>query len=200
VAIFLWLVWAACISLEPSIVQDAIDGGEGQPSPMLSITGLPLKDLEPHVKKTNSHLPDNSKLTLSLHNGPRAFVITGPSRSLYGLVINLRKIRAPNGLDQSKIPFSQRKPVFSVRFLVVGVPYHSKYLDGAGEKLCVDDLGGEELWKPADLLIPVYHTEDGMHIVASVIFINEPNEQVRTFENFWVQLLGCYANRSLRCL
>jgi fatty acid synthase subunit alpha, fungi type len=38
-------------SLEPSIVQDAIDNGEGQPSLMLSITGLPFKDLELHVKK-----------------------------------------------------------------------------------------------------------------------------------------------------
>jgi hypothetical protein len=28
----------------------------------------------------------------------------------------------------------------------------------------------------------VYHTEIGMHITASVIFINEPIEQVRTFE------------------
>jgi hypothetical protein len=36
-----------------------------------------------------------------------------------------------SGLDQSKTPFSQRKPVFSIRFLLIGVPYHSEYLDGA---------------------------------------------------------------------
>lgn len=149
------------VSLEPSIVQDSIEGGEGTPSPMLSITGLSLKELEPHIKKTNSHLPDNSKLHVSLHNGPRAFVVTGPARSLYGLVTSLRKVRAPNGLDQSKIPFSQRKPVFSVRFLVVGVPYHSEYLNGTTDILIEDDLG-EELWKAQDLKIPVYNTEDGM--------------------------------------
>ena len=36
--------------LEPTIVQDAVTGGEGVPAPMLSVTGLSLKDLEPHIK------------------------------------------------------------------------------------------------------------------------------------------------------
>ena len=64
-----------------------------------------------------------AQVQVSLHNGLRTFVVNGPARSLYGLVTSLRKVRAPTALDQSKIPFSQRKPVFSVRFLVVGVPY-----------------------------------------------------------------------------
>ena len=152
------------VSLDPALVQDAIEGGEGTPSPMLSIAGLSLKELEPHIKQTNSHLPENARLEVSLHNGPRTFVVNGPARSLYGLVTSLRKVRAPSGMDQNKIPFSQRKPVFSVRFLVVGVPYHSGYLSGATEKLMVDL--GEELWQAEDLKIPVFHTEDG-----NVIFV-----------------------------
>lgn len=148
-------------AVEPSIIQDAVDGGEGIPSPMLSVTGLSLKDLEPHIAKTNKHLPDNSKLFVSLHNGSRAFVVTGPPKSLFGLVTSLRKVKAPSGTDQSKVPFSQRKPVFNIRFLVVGVPYHSDYLSGLTEKLIAEDLEGEELWQAKDLKIPVYHTEDG---------------------------------------
>ncbi|KAI0360181.1 fatty acid synthase [Trametes cingulata] len=148
------------LALEPSIVQDSVEGGEGAPTPMLSVTGLSLKDLEGHIAKTNKHLPDNSKIGVSLYNGPKAFVVTGPPRSLYGLVTHLRKIRAPSGLDQSKIPFSQRKPVFSVRFLVVGVPYHSKYLENVADEV-LDDLEGKELWTKEDLGIPVYHTENG---------------------------------------
>ncbi|OJT02257.1 Fatty acid synthase subunit alpha [Trametes pubescens] len=148
------------LALEPSIVQDSVEGGEGAPSPMLSVTGLPLKDLEAHIAKTNKHLPDNSKIGVSLYNGPKAFVVTGPSRALYGLVTHLRKVRAPSGLDQSKTPFSQRKPVFSVRFLVVGVPYHSKYLADVADEV-IDDLEGKELWSKEDLAIPVYHTENG---------------------------------------
>ncbi|OBZ72637.1 Fatty acid synthase subunit beta [Grifola frondosa] len=79
------------LALEPSMVQDAIEGGEGAPSPMLSVTGLPLKDLEGHIQKTNKHLPENSQLQVSLHNGPKAFVVTGPARALFGLVTSLRK-------------------------------------------------------------------------------------------------------------
>ena len=149
------------LALEPSVVQDSIDGGEGQPTPMLLINGLLLKDLQPHISKTNKHLPENSQLGVSLHNGPRTFIVTGPPRALYGLVTNLRKVRAPNGVDQSKVEFSKRKPVFGARFLVVGVPFHSQYLQGAADKVIDEDLHGEELWTPEGLQIPVYNTEDG---------------------------------------
>lgn len=149
------------LALEPTVVQDAIEGGEGTPTPMLAVGGLLLKDLEPYVAKTNKHLPFNSQLHISLHNGDKTFVVTGPPRALYGLVTALRKVKAPSGVDQSKTPFSQRKPVFTVRFLTVGVPYHSEYLKEAVDKLCTEDLKEEELWSAKDLKIPVFHTEDG---------------------------------------
>ena len=148
-------------SVDPSIVQDAVAGGEGTPSPMLSVAGLTLKELQPHVSQTNQHLPTTSQLHVSLHNGPKTFVVTGPSKALFGLVTSLRKIRAQSGLDQSKTPFSQRKPVFSIRFLLVGVPYHSDYLDGAADTVVEEDLEDGELWEAKDLKIPVYNTEDG---------------------------------------
>jgi fatty acid synthase subunit beta len=163
------------LSLEPSIVQDAVDGGEGVPTPMLSVTGLWLKDLEPHIKTANSHLPDNSKMFVSLHNGPKAFVITGPSRPLSGLVTSLRKIRRASGQDQSKIPYSQRSSVFSVRFLVVAVPFHSIYMDGMLEELVEEDLGGEELWRSKDMAIPKYNTKDGQLISALYNLLSSDN-------------------------
>ena len=152
------------VSLEPSIIADSVEGGEGVPSPMLTVVGLNLKDLDRHVAATNKYLPDNSKLCISLHNSIKAFVVTGPSRALHGLVTALRKIRAPSGLDQSKVPFSKRKPVFHVRFLVVGVPFHSPYLTDAVDALLDDDLRGEEFWKADELQIPVYHTADGEYL------------------------------------
>jgi fatty acid synthase subunit alpha, fungi type len=149
------------LALEPKIVQDAVEEDEGTPSPMLAVLGLTLKALKVHIDNTNSHLPANSKLFVSLNNGAKNFVVTGPSRALYGFVTALCKIRAPAGLDQSKIPFSQRKIVFSMRFLVVNVPDHSDYLVGATEKAFNIDLAGEELWEASELQIPVFHTEDG---------------------------------------
>ncbi|KAI6129042.1 hypothetical protein EDD16DRAFT_1516096, partial [Pisolithus croceorrhizus] len=147
--------------LEPSIVRDSVEGGEGHPSPMLSINGLDLSALKIHINATNKHLPSNSQVSVSLYNGPRNFVVTGPPRSLYGLVTNLRKVRASSGLDQSKVPYSQRKPAFGVRFLVVNAPYHSSYMSEATDKLCNEDLEGEELWAHDELAIPVFNTEDG---------------------------------------
>ncbi|KAL0065236.1 fatty acid synthase alpha subunit Lsd1 [Marasmius tenuissimus] len=157
------------VSLEPELVKDSVEGGEGTPSPMLSVTGLSLKELEPHISKTNKFLPDNSQLAVSLHNGPRTFVVNGPARALYGLVVNLRKIRAQSGQEQSKIAFSQRKPVFSVRFLPVNAPYHSKYLRPATQKLVEEDLKGDPLWKSDELRIPVFNTEDGSDMRSSTV-------------------------------
>ena len=87
--------------------------------------------------------------------------MTGPARALYGLITSLRKVQAPPGLDQSKIPFSQQKAVFSVRFSFVGVPYHSEYPKDSAVRVTEIDLKGEELWIPDELAIAVYHTEDG---------------------------------------
>lgn len=149
------------LAVEPRIVSDAIEGGEGQPTPMLAVSGLARSTLDAQLAKTNTHLPANSQLSVGLNNGPKNTVVVGPARALYGLVTALRKIRAPAGVDQSKVPFSQRKIAFSMRFLVVNVPYHSDYLKGATDKVFEVDLQGKELWTPQDLGIPVFHTGDG---------------------------------------
>ena len=100
------------------------------------------------------------------HNGPKTFIVTVPPKALFGLVTSLRKVRAQSGLqvDQSKTPFSQRKPIFSVRFLLVGAPYHSKYLDGVTDTVAEEDLEDEELWDVKDLKILVYNTDDGISL------------------------------------
>ena len=149
------------LALKPRITQDAIEGGEGHPTPMLAISGLPRSTLDAHIAKTNEHLVENAKLYTGLHNGAKNAVVVGPARSLCGLVTALRKIRAPAGADQSKIPYLQRKIVFSMRFLVVNVPYHSDYLQGATDKVFQIDLEGKELWTPEQLAVPLFHTEDG---------------------------------------
>lgn len=88
----------------------------------------------------------------SLATGAKNTVVVGPTRSPYSLITALRKICAPAGMDQSKIPFSQRKIAFSMRFLVVNVPYHSNYLQGATDKVFEIGLEGKELWTPRNLL------------------------------------------------
>ena len=155
------------LALKPRIAQDAIEGGEGRPTPMLAVSGLAHSTLDSHTAKTNEHLPDNAnaKLYIGLHNGAKNDVIVGPAHSLYGLVTALRKIRAPAGADQSKVPYSQHKDMFTMRFLLVNVPHPNNYLQGATDKVFDIDLEGKELWTPDELAVPVFHTENGALLV-----------------------------------
>lgn len=149
-------------TLEPKLSDDSIAGGEGEPTPMLSVSGLSGDDLQKHITKTNSYLEPNQHVAISLHNGRRNFTVTGFPRSLFGLVSSLREVRAPEGADQTKVPFSQRKPVFHVRFLPISVPYHSGYLAGVTDTLIGDDYSPNEApFQPSKLVVPVRNTDDG---------------------------------------
>jgi len=132
---------------------------------MLAVTGLLQDQLEAKIEETNQYLEasDKGRVDISLFNGLRAFVVTGPPASLVGLVNNLKKGKAESGKDQSRIPFSKRLPVFSIRFLPVGVPYHSHYLSKCTNKALDQDVNQDiiSFWKRDKLQIPVYHTETG---------------------------------------
>ncbi|MCJ1474414.1 beta subunit of fatty acid synthetase [Lambiella insularis] len=115
-------------SLAPSTFQDSQEHGEGTPTPMLSIRDLPLSAVQEHIDTTNHHLPEDRHIAISLINSARNFVVTGPPISLYGLNLRLRKVKAPTGLDQTRVPYSQRKIRFVNRFLPITAPFHSPYL------------------------------------------------------------------------
>lgn len=151
------------LALEPKVVEDANENGEGTPTNMMVVNGMRLTELEKQVKKTNQYLPANSQIYVSLHNGSRNYVVTGPAKALYGFACALRSVKAPAGLDQSKIPFSKRKMVFTNRFMPINVPYHSPYLQGATQKLMEEDLAGQELWQASEIKLKLYHTESGTY-------------------------------------
>ena len=149
-------------SLAPSTLQDSIDQGEGVPTPMLSIRDLPIEQVQGHIKATNEHLPQDRHIGISLVNSNRNFVVTGPPISLYGLNLRLRKVKAPTGLDQTRIPFTERKVRFVNRFLPITAPFHSPYLSEAYEHILRD---AEHIQiKSADLGIAVYNTHTGEDI------------------------------------
>ncbi|QPG76258.1 beta subunit of fatty acid synthetase [Brettanomyces nanus] len=148
-------------SLAPSMVKDSEENGEGEPGPMLSIRDLTIDQVEKFVADTNRHLPEAKHITISLVNGARNLVVTGPPESLYGLNLNLRKAKAPSGLNQARIPFSQRKLKFSSRFLPITSPFHSKLLNPAN-KMILDDFKKSGLAYPqSDIGIPVFDTYNG---------------------------------------
>nr|DAA05950.1 TPA_exp: fatty acid synthase beta subunit [Thermomyces lanuginosus] len=149
-------------SLAPSTLQDSVENGEGTPTPMLSIRDLTRSAVQEHIDATNQHLPEDRHIGISLVNSARNFVVTGPPISLYGLNLRLRKVKAPTGLDQNRIPFTQRKARFVNRFLPITAPFHSPYLAGAHAHILGDV---DDMKIPASsLVIPVYDTKTGQDL------------------------------------
>jgi len=149
-------------SLAPSILQDSVENGEGTPTPMLSVRDLPRSALQEHINTTNHHLPEERHIIISLTNSARNFVVTGPPISLYGLNLQLRKVKAPTGLDQTRVPFTERKVRFVNRFLPITSPFHSTYLKGATKHI-EEDLKNIKI-NINELGIPVFNTATGVDI------------------------------------
>ncbi|CCH62967.1 hypothetical protein TBLA_0I03120 [Henningerozyma blattae CBS 6284] len=148
-------------SLPNSIVQDSLNNNEGLPSPMLSITNLSKDQVKNYIKITNDHLPAEKHISISLINGARNMVISGPPQSLYGLNLALRKEKAPPGLDQSRIPYTERKLKFSNRFLPITSPFHCHLLTPAQDSIVQDLLAKNVDFNRKDLNIPVFDTFSG---------------------------------------
>ncbi|KIH88860.1 fatty acid synthase subunit beta, fungi type [Sporothrix brasiliensis 5110] len=153
-------------SLTPSMLQDSIDNGEGAPTPMLSIRDLSQEQVQKHIDVTNQYLPVDRHIAISLINSPRNMVVTGPPISLYGLNLQLRKVKAPTGLDQTRIPHTERKVRFVNRFLPITAPFHSPYLEKA-TALIDDDLSKIEI-DADDLGMAVFDTNTGKDLRESV--------------------------------
>ncbi|KAH3899970.1 probable Fatty acid synthase subunit beta [Saccharomycodes ludwigii] len=147
--------------LPPSVSVDSIENGEGTPSPMLSISNMTQEEVQTFVDKTNSHLPKAKHIVISLINGARNLVVSGPPQSLYGLNLALRKAKAPTGLDQTRIPYSERKLKFTNRFLPVASPFHSHLLEPANAFIKQDLIDAGIEYKNSDLKIPVFDTFNG---------------------------------------
>lgn len=149
-------------SIPPSTLQDSVENGEGTPTPMLSIRDLPQSAIQEHIDATNQHLPTDRHISISLVNSARNFVVTGPPMSLYGLNLRLRKVKAATGLDQNRVPYTERKIRFTNRFLPITAPFHSRYLASAVDQITEDV---SDIVIPASSLrIPVYNTNNGENI------------------------------------
>jgi fatty acid synthase subunit beta len=129
---------------------------------MLSIRDLPISVVNKYVEKTNGHLPEDRKVGVSLINGPRGVVVVGPPGSLHGLNLSLRKLKAPQGLEQGRVPHSERKLRFTNRFLPISCPFHSKYLEPVTQTI-VDDLDSIKI-SSNELAIPVFATDSGKNL------------------------------------
>ncbi|KAI1378777.1 fatty acid synthase beta subunit [Hypoxylon crocopeplum] len=149
-------------SIAPSALEDSVANGEGEPTAALSIRGMSRQSLEKYIVHVNRVLPEDRQLVIALVNGTKNFVVAGPPMALYGLNVQLRKVKANENADESRIPFSQRKLHITNRFLPITAPFHSPYLSSAIEAL-QEDLRETRI-SPSELAIPVYSTFSGKDI------------------------------------
>lgn len=145
--------------LSPAIVKDAVEHGEGVPTPMLSVRDMSQSQLQRFINQTNDYFPEDEQVSIGLVNNGQNFVVSGPPMTLHGLNVRLRQVKAAPGDDQARIPFSKRKPVFSHSFLPITAPFHSKYLSMATE-IIIDDVKDIEVLGRS-LRISVYHPSSG---------------------------------------
>ncbi|KAI1806979.1 fatty acid synthase beta subunit [Daldinia bambusicola] len=149
-------------SIPPSALEDSVAHGEGEPTAALSIRGIAREALEKHITKVNGALQEDRHIVIALVNGTKNFVIVGPPMALYGFNKQLRQVKASENVDESRVPFSQRKLNIINKFLPITAPFHSPYLRSAIEAL-QKDLRETKI-SPRELAVPVYSTFSGKDI------------------------------------
>lgn len=147
-------------------ILDLESGGEGKPSPMLAVNGLARETLEKIIKTVNKNIQDSSQhLEIGLKNGHTIYVVCGPARHLYSLVLALRPLQAKG--DQSRVPFPDRKPSFKCQFLSASAPFHSHHLASA-VSATLRSLKGEDgmefFSSPSASLCPTLHGSNGKRV------------------------------------
>ncbi|KAG0311839.1 beta subunit of fatty acid synthetase, partial [Dissophora globulifera] len=172
-------------TLNPAILQDSLSNNEGNPTPMLAVNQLRAAEVFKYVDATNRHLPEDRQIKIALINGPRSVICTGPPQSLYGLNLALRKLKAPTGLEQGRVPHSQRKIKFSSRFLPITSPFHSSYLDGAAAIIEQDIIRDDLAFDHTRMTIPVYSTDSGKDVSGSPTVTMDVVHQILSLSVHW---------------
>ncbi|PVI03116.1 beta subunit of fatty acid synthase [Periconia macrospinosa] len=146
-------------SLSKSEIKDSVESGEGKPSPMLAVRGLTEAKISTILTSVNRNLQPQHDVHIALVNSKENIIIAGPPKSLLGLNLHLRKIKAAESTDQSRLLFRKRKPVVDHQFLPISAPFHSPYLKDATARILAS-LSHLKL-PSSDLRVPLYHTGTG---------------------------------------
>ncbi|TYZ68250.1 hypothetical protein PybrP1_005286 [[Pythium] brassicae (nom. inval.)] len=130
---------------------------DGDATPMLAVRGL----AKAHVVKAIEVARRRAKqddLQLSLVNGPDMFCVTGKPATLVLLKQALEPLLAKPDENQTRVPFSQRKPTGSIQFVALSCPFHSALLAPARVKILADAARVGATLTGAQLQVPVYAT------------------------------------------
>ncbi|KAJ1952896.1 fatty acid synthase alpha subunit Lsd1, partial [Linderina pennispora] len=154
------------IVVNPEIEADSIEH-EGVPFPMASIQGLPRSQLRGLVDAFNSKQPSRKKwVYLSLINTSQKSIVSGEVTMVVAFVRTLRCISAAPGEDQSRVPFTRRKPRILVNYISMTAPYHCELLRDATTKQHMYAVEKGWILDAADMRVPVRAGDDAHDIRA----------------------------------
>nr|AAS90002.1 HexB [Aspergillus flavus] len=150
-------------AVSDAMIQDCAEHGEGLLSSMLSVSGLSRSQVERVIEHVNKGLGEcNRWVHLALVNSHEKFVLAGPPQSLWAVCLHVRRIKADNDFDQSRILFRNRKPIVDILFLPISAPFHTPYLDGVQGRV-IEALGSVSVALHS-IKIPLYHTGTGSNL------------------------------------
>ncbi|CAI7663228.1 unnamed protein product [Penicillium pancosmium] len=141
----------------PNQISAIAERGQGEPSPMLSVSNTQQHILIRQINRLNDALPISKHVAISLVNSDTGFVVSGPRRALIALSDIIQKDIPKE--SQHRVPFSKRRAVPSLTFLPVSLPFHSNILSSAVDA-ALEDLKDVRILR-CRLRIPVNQTAGG---------------------------------------
>ncbi|KAJ1956310.1 fatty acid synthase alpha subunit Lsd1, partial [Dipsacomyces acuminosporus] len=135
------------------------------PTQMVAVIKLTRTQVEDAISGYNScQISDEMKVHLSLVNTSTLFVVSGASRATAAFVNFLKKNYDMEGLDQTRISYSMRKPSVSIKYLSIKAPYHCSLLADACDRAC--KYAAEQGWSlsAGDMRVAVRACDDGHDI------------------------------------
>ncbi|KAJ1727390.1 fatty acid synthase alpha subunit Lsd1, partial [Coemansia sp. Benny D160-2] len=113
----------------------ATSGISQSPTSMVCVLKLTRTQLQRVIDQHNIKQKTPAMHThIALVNGDRFFVVSGVVSSVAQLVRRLVAVYDVEGIDQSRINFSQRKPRVMISYVSIKAPYHCVLLEHAVEK------------------------------------------------------------------
>ncbi|KAJ1731799.1 fatty acid synthase alpha subunit Lsd1, partial [Coemansia biformis] len=150
----------AGLSTPPDTAQE-----DGAPTPMAVVLKLTRAQLASAVDRHNAYQPTVAmRIHLSLTNGDKIFVVSGATSSLTRFVASLKREFDTGGADQTRIPFSKRKPGVAVKYLSINAPYHCELLAPAAKGACEYATRRGWLLDGRCLRRPLKATDDGRDV------------------------------------
>ncbi|KAJ2451175.1 fatty acid synthase alpha subunit Lsd1, partial [Coemansia sp. RSA 2424] len=132
---------------------------------MVSVQGVTKPVLERLIAKFNSRQSSPAgHAYLAVVNTTTQFIVACRVISAVGFVSFLRGESADPDTDQSRVPFSKRKPVIAVHYTTITAPYHCPLLEAAADEAYAVAIEKQWVLHTSDMQIAVRAGDDGHDI------------------------------------